>query len=139
MRCPNSGSGITGTGDNSPGAAILTIGDASYEFGRESNARSSAWRINPSQFGPAAIGFSVSEGRQQGTVVNVILHAAQFGKPITADADWRSPVSLSRFSATPDINMFAIVRDGSFGLTTCGNLTVASVTVGGAASEGERR
>jgi hypothetical protein len=138
VRCANSGSGITGVGENSPGTAVLTIGDASYEFGRADNARSSAWRTIPSPCGPAVVGFSVTEGRQQGTVMNVILHAAVLGRPLTKDADWRSPVSLFHFAMTPD-NAFTITRDGSFGLMTRAALTVASVTVGGSEGAGQRQ
>jgi hypothetical protein len=129
MRCPNSGSGISGIGQNSPGIAILTIGGASYVFGNEPNARSSAWRNVPTRCGPAAIGFQVSEGHQLGTAISVILHAPVLGRALTTDAYWRNPVSLSHFSLT-DINTFTIMRDGSFGLTTRGDLRVASVTVG---------
>jgi hypothetical protein len=129
MRCPNSGSGISGIGADSPGIAILTIGGASYVFGNEPNAHSSAWRFVPSRCLQSAIGFQVSEGRQLGTAISVILHAPVLGRAVTPNADWRNPVSLSRFSPT-DMNTFTITRDGSFGLTTRGDLRVASVTVG---------
>ncbi len=126
-RCPNSGSGISGIGKTSPGIAILTIGDVSYVFGRKADARSSVWRSVPSACGNGQITIEVSEGRD--SAVKISIHP-NTGKPLTQDADWRSPLSLATFSAPNSNNGFVITRAGVYGLMTASSLSVESVTVG---------
>jgi hypothetical protein len=128
VRCPNSGSGVTGSGNNSPGRAVLTIGDSSYAFGDTADSRSTVWRAVPSRCGNGGIAMAVSDGRpplMSGIQVTIQPRRA----PLTTDADWRSPLSLSVFSAPRDSNAFTITRAGSFGLTTRAFLSVESVTV----------
>jgi hypothetical protein len=50
-RCANSGSGVMGIGEHSPGAGSVMIDDASYAFGRKDNAHSRIWRGVPSSCG----------------------------------------------------------------------------------------
>jgi hypothetical protein len=126
VRCPNSGSGVTGSGNNSPGKAVITIGGSSYAFGDSVDSRSTVWRMVPSGCGGGGISMAVSDGRTTGIQVTI-----QPGRAVlTTDADWRTPLSLSKFSAPREGNTFTVMRSGTFGLTTRAYLTVESVTVG---------
>jgi hypothetical protein len=131
-RCANSGSGVTGVGEHSPGTASIMIDDASYAFGRKDNAQSRIWKGVPSSCGNGGgIVIDVSEGRKPAmSTISLRIHPAQGSARLTQDADWRSPVSLSRFSAPEDENTFVITRPGNYGLMTRGFLKVESVIVG---------
>src|ERR1700733_15427634 len=118
VRCPNSGSGVTGVGKNSPGTAVLEIEDGQYQLGFDkADSRSVVWRLLPSRCGGGGITMMVSDGRAP--LLNVVQITIQPAKASWApDADWRSPVSLSGFTAPREGNTFTVTRAGSFGLTT---------------------
>jgi hypothetical protein len=134
-RCPNAASGITGTGFKSPGIAIITIGTASYTFGRKENVRSSIWRSVPSACDAGEMDFDISEGKPPATS-RVHINIKSAARPLTTDADWRSPLSLTKFTAPPDGNMFTITRGGTYGLMTRAFLTLDSVTISSPEGEG---
>jgi hypothetical protein len=129
--CPNSGSGIRGTGENSPGTAVITIGGVSYRFGQREGASSSAWRLVPSDCTHSEIAMEIEEGQPRArSAIRITLHPIQGSiKPLTTDADWRSPLTLTKFSAPAMLNMFSITRPGTYGLITRGFLSISSLTI----------
>ncbi len=129
VRCPNSGSGVTGAGRNSPGKAALTIGESSHSFGDKDDSRSTVWRTVPSRCGGGGIAMAVSDGRTP-LLSGIQVTIQPRREVLTTDADWRTPLSLSAFTAPREGNTFTITRAGSFGLTTRAFLSVESVTVG---------
>jgi hypothetical protein len=108
--------------------AVLTIGEKSYFFGQTLDARSAIWRGVPSKCGPGGIALNVSDGRG-GTTVTVSVRPSQVRKPLTTDADYRTPLSLTSISAPADDNQFTITSAENFGLTTRAIFVVRSLTV----------
>ncbi len=127
---PCTGTGIFGTGQNSPGTAVLTINGKSYEFGRKPDAVSRIWRALPSSCSDCELGFLVKEGPESlMSGVNIKVSANRGQKALTGERDWRSDVSLSNFEARNTYNAFAIRRPGNYSAQTMSYLSVSTVTV----------
>ena len=131
-RCPNSGSGISGSRQLSPASATLTIGGKSYVFGRRPDANSSTWRSIATACSRSEIGIDVTEGESPLlSQVNTGLVPAQGVHSLTQEADWRSAVTLTRFYARNMSNSFVINRPGNYATGTKGYLSVSAVSISG--------
>jgi hypothetical protein len=129
--CSDEGTGIVGTRQNSPGIAVLTINEKTYEFGHKPDARSRTWRALASSCSNNEIGIQVQEGPEQFTTgVNIKIRANR-GKQLTKDRDWRGDITLSDFDAWNGENSVLVRRPGNYGAETMSYLSVSTVTVAG--------
>jgi len=127
--CNIGGSGIVGAGVGSPGKAVLTINDKTYEFGTRPNAKSRTWRGVPTACSQSEIGINIQEGPYPlESGVDIKIHASP-GKVLTRDRNWKGEIMLSDFDARSGENAFAIRRPGNYTQETKSFLNVATVTV----------
>ncbi|HTQ56483.1 MAG TPA: hypothetical protein VMI94_18580 [Bryobacteraceae bacterium] len=130
--CADGFSAIRGTGANSPGIAVLTIGARSYVFGKRADARSSAWRSVASPCSKSEMGVDITEGKSPlVSQIHIRLVPPDGVRSLTQENDWRSAISLSRFGwVRPMENAFAISQPGNYAAGDRGYLQVLSITVG---------
>ena len=134
--CAENGTGIVGSGPNSPAIAMLTINGKSFEFGHRPDARSRAWRSIPSSCSDSELGISVQEGREPlMTGVNIKITANR-GKALTGNRDWKSDLSVTDFDAKNGDNAFFIRHPGNYGAETMSYLSVSTVTVAKGKTDG---
>lgn len=128
--CSEAGSGITGSQQNSPGTAVLTINGKSYEFGRRPGARSNIWRSLRSSCSRSEIALTIEEGQDPLVMgVKIKIHPNPGQQPVTQDKEWRSPLSISNFEALNGDNAFVITHPGDYVASTSSYLSVSSMTI----------
>lgn len=131
-QCTQGGTGIAGAGQGSPGTAVLTIADKSYEFGRRPGARSSAWRAISTGCSESGIAVLIMEGQAPfESKVGIKLAPTGSTRSLTQDVNWKSPVTLKEFYAANGMNGFMITRQNNYGGGTFGYLSISQVTIGG--------
>jgi hypothetical protein len=132
-RCPGSATGIEGTGENSPGKAVVTIRGKSFTFGARKDSHSEVWREINSPCSNSQIAFEVDDNLNRGnTVISVKLYPADLEKSLTQNPDWRAPLSSSAMEQHNNRSGFAIQLPGDAGWRGDGaTVSVKSITITG--------
>jgi hypothetical protein len=105
--CPDTGSGIEGDGENSPGTAVLTVGDRSVTFGKQAIRHSGAWREIDSSCSQGQIVFAISESIINNGV-DVRIHGVKSDVALTPNPDWTAPLSTTDIEKWATFSGFVI-------------------------------
>jgi hypothetical protein len=92
-QCQGTASGVEGDGEDSPGKAVLTIGDKSYTFGTTKNRHSGTWREITTDCARSHIVFQVNDNHNNNIELNI--RPAAGARSFTQDTDWRHPLSFN--------------------------------------------
>ena len=95
-QCQGTASGVEGDGDDSPGKAVLTIGDKSYTFGAGKRRHSGTWREITTDCARSHIVFQVNDNTDKySNTIELNIRPAIGARSFTQDTDWRHPLSFS--------------------------------------------